>query len=264
MGENPTTPTVTPPKSPAAAAAPATSKSPAPADDSGTDTDTDSTSSSTASTISASSGSEAADSILSAVQNKHNQFQNEENNAETAISNLITSAMISSIENIAGMMGIDITDADQTNEKLAQIKETLSDPENLEHMSIVIASSAQMAGVAVEALKPYLSELISTIVESLGSFGSNSVQAAVQVGMSAFQAIPIFGAIMSAGQTAITLFETGMSLTDTVANITTVTSDTTNAVVTNFNRLKKEKEQLLERSEKSIKEYEKKHPVTDQ
>jgi hypothetical protein len=169
--------------------------------------------------------------------------------------------MVSSIENIAGVLGVDITDSDQTTEKLAQIKATLSDPENLEHMTIVISNSAEIAGVAVEALKPYIKELISAVIMSLQSFASNSVEAAVSIALSAVQAIPIIGAFMAAGQTAITLFETGLSLVDTMANITTVTSDTANAIVTNFNRLKREKEQLLARSEKSIKEYEKKHPV---
>ena len=226
------------------------------------DSDSDSSSSTTSSTINGSSSSEQADSILNNIQNKHSPIENDENKAQTIISNLITNVMISSIENIAGLMGVDITNADQTNEKLAQIKESLTDPENLEHMVIIISNSAEIAGVAIEALKPYLTELISAIIMSLESFASNSVQAAVSVAMSAFQAIPIIGAFMSAGQTAITLFETGLSLVDTMANITTTTSDTVNAVVTNFERLKREKEQLLVRSEKSIKEYEKKHPVT--
>ena len=158
-------------------------------------------------------------------------------------------------------MGVDITDADQSTEKLAKIKESLTDPENVEHMVVIISSSAEIAGVAIEALKPYLSEFISSVVMSLQTFTSSAVQSAVQIGLDALKAIPFVGTFLSAGQSAITAFETWLSLVDTVNNITMTTSDTVNAVVTNFKRLKKEKEQLLARSEKSIKEFESKHPI---
>jgi hypothetical protein len=200
--------------------------------------------------------------ILQDIQNKHSPFTNDENKLESIMSNLITKVIVSSIENIAGLMGVDISDADQTTEKLAQIKESLVDPENVEHMVIIISSSAEIAGVAIEALKPYIGEFISSVIMSLQSFSSTAVQAAVQVALDAFQAVPIFGAFMSAGQSMITAFETWLSLVDTVNNVATTTSDTVNAVVTNFKRLKKEKEQLLARSEKSIKEFEKEHPIS--
>ena len=158
--------------------------------------------------------------------------------------NLLTSVIVSSIENIAGLMGVDVTDADQTNEKLADIKASLSDPENLEHMEIIISSSAEVAGVAIKALKPYIRELISTIIESLQGFSQNMVQAAVQTVISSMQAVPIIGAVLSFGQTGITVFETWLSLVNTVSSITTSTSDIANAVLVNTKKIMKEKEQL--------------------
>ena len=200
------------------------------------------------STLSVSGASGEGDSIMSSIQKKDQPITQEETKIQNILSNLLENIIVSSIMNVAGLMGVDITDPDQTTEKLEAIKANLSEPENIKRMVFIIASSSEIAGASMEALQPFLQELISNIIQSLGGLSENLVQSAIQIGMSSLQAIPIIGAFMSAGQTAITLFETWLSIINTGAQVTTSLSETYNGWIQLFRKLKEQKELLASRS----------------
>ena len=124
----------------------------------------------------------------------------------------------------------------------------MSEPKNVEKMVFIIASSSEIAGASLQALQPFLGELITTIIQSLGGVSSTLIQTAIQIGMSSVQAIPILGAFLSAGQTAITLFETWLSLVNTGSEITSSLSETYNGWIQLFRKLKEQKELLATRS----------------
>jgi len=220
------------------------------------DSDTSSSSSSTTdtslSTISV--PSVTGSSVMASIQKKDRPITQEETKIQNMLSNLLENVIVSSIMNIAGLMGVDLTNSDQTTEKLEAIKANLSEPENVKKMVFIISSSSEIAGASLEALEPFIGELITIIIQSLSGFSENLIQAAIQIGMSSMQAIPIVGALMSAGQTAITLFETWLALMNTGAEITTSLSETYNGWIQLFRKLKEEKELLASRT---LKEEEK-------
>lgn len=206
-------------------------------------------------TISVPSISLEGNSIMSSIQKKDQPISQEETKIQNILSNLLENVIVSSILNVAGLMGVDITDPDQTSEKLEAIKANLSEPENVEKMVFIIASSSEIAGASMKALQPFLQELITNIIQSLGGLSENLVQSAIQIGMSSLQAIPIIGAFISAGQSAITLFETWLALMNTGAEITTSLSETYNGWIQLFRKLKEQKELLVSRSLKSEEEF---------
>ena len=80
-------------------------------------------------------------------------------------SNLVEGIGIKALEGIGDSIGIDVTNPNEVNQKLTQIKKTITDPRNVEQLKDIMSNVAEIGAVGIEAAKPFLDPLIDTTVD---------------------------------------------------------------------------------------------------
>ena len=144
--------------------------------------------------------------------------------------NLVKSVILAAIQMISGIIGVDLTNPEQTNEKLSQIKETLSDPETQEQIIAIL-----------EAIDPYIEPLLDKFIEELAQAGSKSASALMNGLLNVSEGIPGAGIIIGGIRAATNVGEAIWATINAFSAIVTKTADTANASATNLKRIVDEK-----------------------
>lgn len=144
--------------------------------------------------------------------------------------NLVKSVVLSAIQMISGLLGVDLTNPEQTNEKLSEIKATLSDPETQEKIIEIL-----------EAIDPYIEPLLDKFIEELSKVGTKSATALMNAILNISEGIPGAGIIIGGIRAATNVGEAIWATINAFTSIVTKTADTANASVTNLKRIADEK-----------------------
>lgn len=170
-------------------------------------------------------------------------------------SNLAENLGVKTIESIGNNLGLDLTNKEQVNQKLNQIKETISDPQNIQQLKEIISNAAQVGAVGIEAAKPFLDPLINTTIEKTKNAASKIGEAGVKIALNTATQIPGIGVVVGSVRSLSNAGEAGIAALNAGNEIIKTASNTLNATTKNFNRLMKEKGQLLERTQKSMNNF---------
>ena len=163
--------------------------------------------------------------------------------------------MMKTIDNTAQYFNIDLNDSDQFKRRLEELKMILNDPKNKELMKEVVANFAQVGVVALQASEPFIDKLVSDIFDKLSIMGSEFGEAGIKIGLNTLEEIPGYGIIIGTIRSANNAAEAVIASTNTASEIMTVAADTTNASLQNFDKLLKEKGDLLARTTESINQF---------
>jgi hypothetical protein len=163
--------------------------------------------------------------------------------------------MMKTIDNTAQYFNIDLNDSEQFKRRLEELKIILNDPKNKELMKETIANFAQVGVVALEAAEPFMDKLVSDIFDKLTIMGNEFGEAGVKIGLNTLEEIPGYGIIIGTIRSASNAAEAVIASTNTASEIVTITADTTNASLQNFDKLLKEKGDLLARTTESINKF---------
>lgn len=144
--------------------------------------------------------------------------------------NLVKSVILSAIQMIGGLLGVDLTNPEQTNEKLSQIKETLSNPETQEKIIDIL-----------EAIDPYIEPLLDKFIEELSKVGTKSATALMNGILNVSEGVPGAGIIIGGIRAATNVGEAIWATINAFSSIVTKTADTANASATNLKRIVDEK-----------------------
>ena len=156
--------------------------------------------------------------------------------------NLIKSLILSAIQMISRLLDVDLTNPEQTNEKLSEIKATLSDPETQEKIIEIL-----------EAIDPYIEPLLDKFIEELSKLGTKSATALMNTILNISEGIPGVGIIIGGIRAATNVGEAIWATINAFTAIVTKTADTANASVTHLKRIADEKNSSIS---KSIDEFE--------
>ena len=161
------------------------------------------------------------------------------------------------LEGIGNAVGVDITNPEETTKKLDDIKETLSDPENIEKIKEITAEAAKNGAVIFKAASP----LIDPLVEKTIDVGSKSAKKIAESSGTIFsnfiKEIPGVGLAYSLVQDASKIGEAASAVTNATAEITTQTADSAVVFKKNLEQLKKEGDTTENRINSSVEEFEK-------
>ena len=169
--------------------------------------------------------------------------------------NLAEGLGVKTLENASNLIGIDITNPQQTNQKLEQIKQTLTNPENINKFKEITSNIAEIGAVGIEASKPFITPLIDTTIEKLKEAGSEIGEAGVKIALNTAEEIPGVGILIGTVRNLSNAGEAGLAAINAGSEIVKTTSDSINAATKNFNRLIKEKGELLNRTQNSINNF---------
>jgi len=159
------------------------------------------------------------------------------------------------IDNTAQYFNIDLNDSEQFKRRLEELKMLLNDPKNKELMKEMVANFAQVGIVALEASEPFINKLISDVFEKLTIMGNEFGEAGVKIALNTLEEIPGYGIIIGTIRSASNAAEAVIASSNTASEIITIAADTTNASLQNFDKLLKEKGDVLARTTESINKF---------
>lgn len=159
------------------------------------------------------------------------------------------------IEQMGDIVGIDIDNPQQTNERLQKIKENLSDPKNIENVKEIASNFAELGAVGIEAAKPFVEPLVDSTINKLGDVASKLGENGVKIALNTAEEIPGVGVFIGTLRSLSNLGEAGLSVMNTGTEIIKDSSDTLNATTKNFKQLIKQKQSLLDRTQNSIDKF---------
>lgn len=165
---------------------------------------------------------------------------------------------IKTIDNTADFLNIDLNDlnnSEKFKQRLEELKGILNDPKNKELMREVVANFAQVGIVALDAARPFIDDLITELFEKLKVVGNEFGEAGVKITLNTLEEIPGYGVIIGTIRSVSNAAEAVLASSNALSEVVTKTSDTINASVQNFDKLLKEKGDLIGRTTESINKF---------
>ena len=96
---------------------------------------------------------------------------------------------VNAIENTGALLGVDLSDPKETSEKLDDIKESITNPENVEKMTEIVGEAAKVGAVAIKASEPFTDPLLDKSGEVLEKSGSIIGKAGVNIILNTAEAV---------------------------------------------------------------------------
>lgn len=162
---------------------------------------------------------------------------------------------IKTIDNTAKFFDVDLNDSEQFRKRLEELKVVLNSPENKELMREVAFNFSQVGIVALDAARPFIDDLITEIFAKLEVIGNEFGEAGVKIALNTLTEIPGYGVIIGTIRSVSNAAEAVLASSNAFSEVVTKTSDTINASVQNFDKLLKEKGDLIGRTTDSINKF---------
>ena len=169
---------------------------------------------------------------------------------------LVQGVTANALNNTAELVGVDLTNTEETNKKLDEMKATISDPETQEKAKELIGETAKVGAVAVEAAKPFLDPLVDTISDKSEKLLSKLGESSVKIMLNTAEEIPGVGVVIGTARSASNIGEAIAASANTGSELVTATSDTVNAATKNFEQIMDEKKNVEDRTNTSINQFE--------
>jgi hypothetical protein len=163
---------------------------------------------------------------------------------------------VNAIENTGALLGVDLSKPEETSEKLDDMTEALTSPENVEKMTEIVGEAAKVGAVALDAAEPFTDPLLKKSGEVLEKSGSIIGKAGVNILLNTAEEIPGVGVVLGTIRSVAKIGEAGLAVVDATSEVVTTSSDSVNAATQNFDDLMKEKGDVLKRTDDSVKEFE--------
>lgn len=160
---------------------------------------------------------------------------------------LIEGLIIESIDKLGNIIGLDVSDPQQVNAKLAEIQVIMSDPEINEKVRIIVGKIGILLSIALEAAEPYIKPTADKInniyIKSTSNLGTSTITIIKNIA----KAIPVYGAIVALIDTANTITVTAANTVTAKQHAQSAVDDATILISDDFKNLLKQKKDLLSR-----------------
>ena len=171
------------------------------------------------------------------------------------ITDLSESLAVKTIDKSAEYLDVDLKNSEQLKERLEDLKKVFDDPKNKELIGEVAANLSEVGVVALTAASPFITKLFEETTEKVKLIGSEFGETGVKVAMNTLGEIPGYGIIVGTVRSANNIGEAMLASTNATAEVVTTASDTLNASMQTFDKLIKEKGDLINRTTDSINKF---------
>jgi hypothetical protein len=159
------------------------------------------------------------------------------------------------VEQMGSLLGVNLSDSRNVNEKLGQIKMALSDPKNKEKIKEIVSEAAAVGAVAIEAASPFIQPLVNKSI-AVGSEAMTKIgESAVKIALNTAEEIPVAGVVIGTVRSLSNVGEAMAAASSAASEVVTASSDTINAATKNFERLMKEKMNSVNRINDSLNKF---------
>jgi hypothetical protein len=187
-------------------------------------------------------------------------------NAPSIISNIMNSPIVEKTEDLAegvtlnvinkagDLIGVDLSDKEQIHEQLDNIKSALTNPETTEKIKDIALNVGELGVEVGKELLPIAKPLVSQVAESTGKALSKTASAFVTTGINFIKATPL-GIPLILAEDASKFAQAGLATGAAVADVTKATANATRASLKTLEQFSREKQDLINKTEESIKEF---------
>jgi len=168
------------------------------------------------------------------------------------IVNLSEALAMQMMDKTAQFFNLDLNDSERFKQRLEELKVILNDPENKKLMRELMGNFAELGAISLEASAPFIEKLIVEIFEKLTVVGNEFGKAGLKIALNTLTEVPGYGIIVGSIRSASNAGEAVLASTNAASEIITTTSDNINAAVQNFDKLLKEKQDVMDRTAQSI------------
>jgi hypothetical protein len=172
-------------------------------------------------------------------------------------SELAEGLTLKGIERMGTLLGVDLSNSQNVNEKLTQIKIALADPKNKEKVKEIVSEAAKVGALALEAASPFIQPLVNKSIAVGSEAMSKMGEAAVKIGLNTAEEIPGVGVVIGTVRSLSNAGEAFAAASSAASEVVTASSDTINAATKNFERLMKEKMNSVNRINDSLNKFQK-------
>jgi hypothetical protein len=155
---------------------------------------------------------------------------------------LVEGLILESIGKLGNVIGIDVSNPNQVNAKLDEIKVIVADPETNKKVRVIVDKISVLLFVALEAAQPYIKPMADKVndiyIKSTSDIGKSTITILKNIA----KAIPVYGAIVA-------LIDTANTITVTAANTVTAKQHAQSAVDEAIREISDEFKSLLKQKQ---------------
>tara|TARA_B110000971_G_scaffold6884_1_gene6695 strand:+ start:948 stop:1820 length:873 start_codon:yes stop_codon:yes gene_type:complete len=168
---------------------------------------------------------------------------------------LVEGVALNSVDHVSDLLGVDLTNEKETQAKLDDLKDNLSNEETRTKILEVVGEASEVGAIALEAAKPFVDPLIDTIQEKSQEVLKDAGETAVKVMLNSAEAIPGVGIVVGTVRSLSTIGDSIVASTNAGAEVLTTASDSLNAATQNFNQIMNDKQHIVDRTNKSLSKF---------
>jgi hypothetical protein len=154
---------------------------------------------------------------------------------------LLSGLTVKGINRISELLGVDLSNSKNINEKLDEIKIALADPKNREKLKEVVREAAENGAIMLEAATPFIQPLVDKTIKVGTESASKIGEAAIKIALNTAEEIPVAGVVIGTVRSLSNAGEAALSASNAASQIIASTSDTVNAASKNYEKIMKEK-----------------------
>ncbi len=178
--------------------------------------------------------------------------------SSTIFSNIENSAKgvaVNALENVGNKFGVDITNPQEVSNALDNIKNAVTNPENVKKTTEILKGFAQNSAIYYKALEPLIDPMADKFLEVGAKAAEKAGETAVVIASNAVKEIPGVGLAYALAQDASKIGEAFTAATNAAAELTTSASDSAVVFKKNLEKLKAEKAAIESRTMNSLNQF---------
>jgi len=185
-------------------------------------------------------------------EDRDRNFENKTSELITNSSNIAKGLAINSIKGIGNLIGVDVTNPEEINQNLENIKKSLTNPQNIENIKKIINNFSENSGIYLEAAKPLINPLMD-IVDKVGNkVATQFADTSSTIASNLVKEIPGVGLVYSSIQDASKIGDAFSAVVGAASELTEKGADALVVAKRNVERLKAEALQIKNRTANSI------------
>jgi len=171
------------------------------------------------------------------------------------ISNAAKGIAVNALENVGERLGVDITNPQEVSNALDNIKNAVTNPENVKKTTEILKGFAQNAAVYYKALEPLIDPMTDKFLEVGAKAAEKAGETATVIASNTVKEIPGVGLAYALAQDASKIGEAFTAATNAAAELTTSASDSAVVFKKNLEKLKAEKAAIENRTMNSLNQF---------
>ena len=173
----------------------------------------------------------------------------------SSVTNAAKGVAANALETVGDKLGVDITNPQGIDNALDNIKNSVTNPENVKKTAEILKGLAQNAAVYYEAVEPVIDPMADKFLEVSSKAIEKAGETATLVLSNAVKEIPGVGLAYSLVQDVSKIGEAASAATNAFAEFTTTASDSAVVFKQNLEKLKAEKAAIEARTNETLNQF---------